>query len=181
MKVPFTWKVTGWFMVGWSPEIPVGAARPPRYFGEDLVAYRDDEGVLHVVEGHCKHLGWRWGPDGANRPIPYQPYRTGNVSRRAGREPVHPLDDPDDLALRFHSHLFGPGGAISVFESAQNHQLFFTCTPVDDECSDLSYSIWWPRLAGDPKYVENPRLSREDAKGYLALRNWAAQFYEVPA
>ncbi len=29
MKVPFTWKVTGWFMVGWSPEFydvaPVGA------------------------------------------------------------------------------------------------------------------------------------------------------------
>jgi hypothetical protein len=47
--------------------------------------------------------------------------------------------DPEDLALRFHSHLFGLGG------------------------------------------VENPALSREDAKGYVALRKWAAQFYEVPA
>ena len=28
MKVPFTWKVTGWFMVGWSPEFPVGEVRP---------------------------------------------------------------------------------------------------------------------------------------------------------
>ncbi len=57
-------------------------------------------------------------------------------------------DDPDDLALRIHSHLFGLGGAISVFEGAQNHRLIFTCTPVDDECSDLFYSIWWPR---DPR------------------------------
>jgi hypothetical protein len=24
VKVPFTWKVTGWFMVGWSPEFPIG-------------------------------------------------------------------------------------------------------------------------------------------------------------
>ena len=117
-------------------------------------------------------------------------------------------DDAEDLALRFHSHLFGLGGAISVFEGAQNHRLIFTCTPVDDECSDLFYSIWWPRLPGDSsdvpngelrdtiekhflstvfddlqiwryqRYVENPALSREDAKGYMALRKWATQFYE---
>jgi 3-ketosteroid 9alpha-monooxygenase subunit A len=330
VKVPFTWKVTGWFMVGWSPEFPVGETRPLHYFGEDLVAYRDDDGVLHVLEGHCKHLGahighggtvvgdcvqcpfhgWRWGPDGTNRYIPYQPDRPNKAlrlrvypvkeqydcvfiwhqpegkepqwempdifgkfpqfetdpaayyraypefSRRAEREPVHPQivaenapdsahfeyvhhatvtprvldwkivdqewqfvagwpdtrsENPEDLALRFHSHLFGLGGAISVFEGAQNHRLIFTCTPVDDECSDLFYSIWWPRIPGDSsevphgdlrdtiekhflstvfddlqiwryqKYVENPALSREDAKGYMALRKWAAQFYEVTA
>jgi hypothetical protein len=27
VKVPFTWKITGWFMVGWSPEFPVGETR----------------------------------------------------------------------------------------------------------------------------------------------------------
>jgi hypothetical protein len=47
---PFTWKVTGWFMVGWSPEFPVGEVRPLHYFGEDLVAYRDERGELHVLE-----------------------------------------------------------------------------------------------------------------------------------
>ena len=69
--------------------------RPLHYFGEDLVAYRDESGELHVMEAHCKHLGahighggkvvgdcvecpfhgWRWGPDGTNRYIPYQPDR----------------------------------------------------------------------------------------------------------
>jgi 3-ketosteroid 9alpha-monooxygenase subunit A len=34
----FTWKVTVWFMVGWSPEFPIGDVRPRCYFGEDLVA-----------------------------------------------------------------------------------------------------------------------------------------------
>jgi hypothetical protein len=28
VKVPFTWKITGWFMVGWSPQFPVGETRP---------------------------------------------------------------------------------------------------------------------------------------------------------
>ena len=93
MKVPFTWKVTGWFMIGWSAEFSASEVRPLRYFGEDLVAYRDESGELHVLSGHCKHLGahighggkvvgdcvecpfhgWRWGPDGTNRYIPYQP------------------------------------------------------------------------------------------------------------
>ena len=49
MKVPFTWKVTGWFVIGWSAEFPVGEVRPLRYFGEDLVAYRDESGELHVL------------------------------------------------------------------------------------------------------------------------------------
>ncbi len=30
------------------------------------------------------------------------------------------------------------------------------------------------------KYVEHPPLSKVDAKGYMALRKWATQFYEVP-
>jgi 3-ketosteroid 9alpha-monooxygenase subunit A len=57
VQVPFTWKVTGWFMVGWSPEFPIGETRPLHYFGEDQVAYRDEQGELHVMEAHCKHLG----------------------------------------------------------------------------------------------------------------------------
>ena len=101
MKVPFTWKVTGWFMIGWSAEFSASEVRPLRYFGEDLVAYRDESGGLHVLSGHCRHLGahighggkvvgdcvecpfhgWRWGPDGTNRYIPYQPDRPNKALR----------------------------------------------------------------------------------------------------
>lgn len=38
MKVPFKWKPTGWFMIGWSAEFPLGEVRALQYFGEDLVA-----------------------------------------------------------------------------------------------------------------------------------------------
>jgi hypothetical protein len=31
------------------------------------------------------------------------------------------------------------------------------------------------------KYVEQPALSKVAAKGYMALRKWAMQFYDVPA
>ncbi|MDF2585602.1 MAG: Rieske (2Fe-2S) domain protein, partial [Mycobacterium sp.] len=35
MEVPFTWKVTGWFMIGWSAEFVAGETRALRYFGEE--------------------------------------------------------------------------------------------------------------------------------------------------
>ncbi|CAM2801085.1 aromatic ring-hydroxylating oxygenase subunit alpha [Skermania piniformis] len=329
MKVPFTWKVTGWFMIGWSAEFPPGEVRPLHYFGEDLVAYRGADGAVHVLTGHCRHLGahighggkvvgdcvecpfhgWRWGPDGRNKHIPgenrvnkvltlrsypvqeqngcvflwhqpdgrppswsmpdilglfpdlqtdptafYRPYP--EFSRKAEREPVHPQvvlengpdsahfryvhratvtprmldwhvaehtwnfltgwpdvrsDDPDAMALRIHAQMFGLGGSISAFEGSARHRLIFACTPVDDESSDLFYSIWWPKLPGDDsdvpppevrqrvekqylitvwddlsiwryqRYVEHPALSAQDAKPYLSLRKWATQFYDIPA
>jgi phenylpropionate dioxygenase-like ring-hydroxylating dioxygenase large terminal subunit len=327
MKVPFTWKVTGWFMVGWSAEFPRGEVRPLRYFGEDLAAYRDESGELRILAGHCRHLGahigyggkvvgdcvecpfhgWRWGPDGTNRHIPgenrtnrvlrlrvypvheqhgcvfmwhqpdgkpphwtmpdifqlfgelatdpagyYRPYP--EFSSKTEREPVHPQvvlengpdslhfeyvhratvtprmldwsedghtwsfltgwpdprsDDPDKMALKIHAQMFGLGGSISAFDGSSKHRLIFATTPVDDECSDLFYSIWWPRNPGDSdvppeevrarvekqflvtvwedlgiwrhqEYVEHPPLSPRDAKPYLSLRKWAKQFYDVP-
>jgi nitrite reductase/ring-hydroxylating ferredoxin subunit len=64
VKVPFTWKVTGWFMIGWSAEFPVGEVRPLGYFGEDLVGYRDESGELHLLQAHCRHLGAHIGHGG---------------------------------------------------------------------------------------------------------------------
>jgi 3-ketosteroid 9alpha-monooxygenase subunit A len=329
LKVPFTWKVTGWFMIGWSAEFGASEVRPLQYFGEDLVAYRDESGELHLLEGHCKHLGayighggkvvgdcvecpfhgWRWGPNGDNTYIPYAPDRPNKAltlrvypvqeqygcvfmwhhpdgkepqwempdifrsfpqfdtnpdayyrpfpefSRLAEHEPVHPQivaengpdsahfqyvhratvtpkllewnivdqqwrfltgwpdagsDDPDKMALRIHSHMFGLGGAISAFEGSSNHRLIFACTPIDDQNSNMFYSIWWPKKPGETsdippddvrarvekqylgtvwddldiwryqKYVERPALSKVDAKPYMALRKWATQFYDVP-
>ncbi|PXX07419.1 aromatic ring-hydroxylating oxygenase subunit alpha [Mycolicibacterium moriokaense] len=329
MKVPFTWKVTGWFMVGWSPEFLVGEVKPLRYFGEDWVAYRDESGELHIMSAHCRHLGaslahggkvvgdcvecpfhgWRWGPDGSNTYIPYQPDRPNRAlklrvlpveeqndcvfvwhhpeggepqwnlpdvfrkfpgldaeasdfyrpypefARVANDEPVHPQivaengpdsahffyvhgatvrpiclnwevvdeewrfltgwpdvdsDDPNTMALKIHSHYSGLGFAMSAFEGAAKYRLIFACTPVDDGLSNLFYSIWWPKVAGETsdvppaevkkhveqrylrtiwedldiwryqEYVERPALSKEDAKPYMALRKWATQFYDVP-
>jgi hypothetical protein len=112
--------------------------------------------------------------------------------------------------LILHSNLFGLGGAISAFEGSTEYRLIFACTPIDDEYSNMFYSIWWPRNAGDNsdvppddvarrvekqflvtvwddleiwrymEYVERPPLSKADAEPYFALRAWAQQFYEVP-
>ena len=94
MKVPFTWKPTGWFMIGLSAEFEPGTVKPLKYFGQDLVAYRTEDGELHVLDAHCPHLGAHLGHrrQGQRRlrrvPVP----RLGLRARR--RQQVHPVRGP---------------------------------------------------------------------------------------
>lgn len=81
----------GWFQIGWTPEFPAGTAVPVTFFGQELVAYRDEAGDLVVFDAFCPHLGahlgyggrvdgdcivcpfhgWKWDATGANVEIPY--------------------------------------------------------------------------------------------------------------
>lgn len=83
---------TGWFQVAWSADLEVGDVKPLHYFGADLVAFRDLDGVVRVLDAHCQHLGadlshggcvveggiqcpfhgWVWSGDGRNVRIPYE-------------------------------------------------------------------------------------------------------------
>jgi nitrite reductase/ring-hydroxylating ferredoxin subunit len=83
---------TGWFQICWSWDLAESAVLPLRYFGRDLVAYRDTGGRVRVLDAVCRHLGaslahggtvvgdgiqcpfhgWVWGSDGRNVCIPYQ-------------------------------------------------------------------------------------------------------------
>jgi phenylpropionate dioxygenase-like ring-hydroxylating dioxygenase large terminal subunit len=151
VKVPFTWKVTGWFMVGWSPEFPMGETRPLKYFGEDLVAYRDQSGELHVVEAHCKHLGAHLGHGGKVVgdcvECPFHGRRWGSIweSRVPGDESDVP---PDSIRKRIEKQFL-----VTVW----------------DDLEILRYQ----------KYVEHPALAKADAKPYMAMRKWAMQFADV--
>ena len=81
----------GWFMIAYSDELRAGDVKPIRYFGEDLVVFRTEDGQAHVLDAHCPHLGahlgyggkvrgqalvcpfhaWEWSGDGACLGIPY--------------------------------------------------------------------------------------------------------------
>src|SRR5687767_14969896 len=83
---------TGWFVVAHSAELTSDVVLSLRYFGRDLVAWRDDEGKAVVADAHCPHLGahigyggfveagcvvcpfhhWRFDGDGQNVEIPYR-------------------------------------------------------------------------------------------------------------
>jgi 3-ketosteroid 9alpha-monooxygenase subunit A len=55
---------TGWFCVHWSSELAIGQVKPIRYFAKDLVLFRTSDGVAHVLDAHCPHLGAHLGHGG---------------------------------------------------------------------------------------------------------------------
>ncbi|CAH0993103.1 3-ketosteroid-9-alpha-monooxygenase, oxygenase component [Sinobacterium norvegicum] len=57
--VPF-----GWYGVGFTDDLAIGDVKPLKYFGQDIVLYRGDDGVAHVSEAFCPHLGAHLGHGG---------------------------------------------------------------------------------------------------------------------
>lgn len=104
-------KPTGWFQIGWSSTVPAQGVTKLRYFGQDLVAWRDVDGQVHVLDAYCQHLGanlghggkvvetglqcpfhgWVWNAEGRNVSIPYQD--RPNKARRIHSWPVLEQDE----------------------------------------------------------------------------------------
>lgn len=63
-RFPFPRYPTGWFQVAWADEIEPGAVKPLRFFGQDLVMFRTEAGVVHVLDAFCPHLGAHLGHGG---------------------------------------------------------------------------------------------------------------------
>ena len=109
LPVPF-----GWFHVGWPSDVAPGQAIPLRYCDRHLVLWRDSEGVAHLHDAFCPHLGahlghggrvvdgdlacpfhgWCFDRDGANTAIP-DSTRT-NARARLTR---HPLVEVNGLLM----------------------------------------------------------------------------------
>ncbi len=63
-RFPFPRYPRGWFQVAYSDEIAPGQVVPLKYFGKDLVAFRDESGKLSVLDAFCPHLGAHLGHGG---------------------------------------------------------------------------------------------------------------------
>jgi 3-ketosteroid 9alpha-monooxygenase subunit A len=51
----------GWFFVGYSSDLAPGEVGPIRYFDQELVLFRAEEGAPHVFDAFCAHLGAHLG------------------------------------------------------------------------------------------------------------------------
>ncbi|BAZ50087.1 Rieske (2Fe-2S) region [Nostoc sp. NIES-4103] len=63
-RYPLTSFPNGWFRVAYSEELPVKGVQPLHYFGKNLVLFRTEDGVAHVMDAHCPHLGAHLGHGG---------------------------------------------------------------------------------------------------------------------
>jgi 3-ketosteroid 9alpha-monooxygenase subunit A len=63
-RFPMARYPNGWFSVGYSDELEVGAVKPLKYFGRDLVLFRSESGKVALLDAHCPHLGAHLGHGG---------------------------------------------------------------------------------------------------------------------
>jgi 3-ketosteroid 9alpha-monooxygenase subunit A len=63
-KFDFPGFARGWFVIGFGHEIEGGEVRPLRYFGQDLVLFRDAAGAAKVLDAFCPHMGAHLGHGG---------------------------------------------------------------------------------------------------------------------
>jgi len=92
LQYPPKFKVpVGWFFGCFSEDLSVGEAMPLEAVGQQLVIWRSDDGIAHVHDAFCPHLGahlghggcsdggrlvcpfhaWEFDPDGSCAAIPY--------------------------------------------------------------------------------------------------------------
>ncbi|ERT03826.1 rieske domain protein, partial [Lyngbya aestuarii BL J] len=53
-----------WFRIATSDELPAKGVLPLRYFGQDFVLFRAEDGTPHLLDAHCPHLGAHLGYGG---------------------------------------------------------------------------------------------------------------------
>jgi phenylpropionate dioxygenase-like ring-hydroxylating dioxygenase large terminal subunit len=120
-RFPFPRYPNGWFQVAYSEDLKPGGVLPLKYFGRDLVLFRTEAGVPHLLDAHCPHLGahlgyggtvkdgcircpfhaWRYDGSGQCVEVPY----AARVPPRARVNAWH-LKEVNGLLMAWH-HLAG--------------------------------------------------------------------------
>ena len=65
---PFVGYPTGWFIVAYSDEVKPGEVKSYRYFGQDMIVWRNAAGEARVMDAHCPHMGGHLGHGGVGVP-----------------------------------------------------------------------------------------------------------------
>ncbi|MBV6622519.1 MAG: Rieske (2Fe-2S) protein [Rivularia sp. (in: Bacteria)] len=63
-RFPFTSFPNGWFCIAYSHELSAKQVIPLHYFDRDLVLFRSEDGIAHVLDAYCPHLGAHLGHGG---------------------------------------------------------------------------------------------------------------------
>jgi nitrite reductase/ring-hydroxylating ferredoxin subunit len=125
-RFPFPPFPESWYAIAWSNEVPKGSSVPLSACGQDLVAFRSADGVVHVLDAHCPHLGSHLG---------------------YGGKVVH-----DELHCPFHGWRFAGDGRCTVAPHAGSAP---KCKPVRSwttrEIHDRIW-IWFSRTDAPPAW-----------------------------
>jgi nitrite reductase/ring-hydroxylating ferredoxin subunit len=148
-----------WYRACHADEVRAGGLLPLRLLSRDLVVWRGEDGLPHVMDAYCPHLGahlgyggrvegcelvcpfhwWRFGADGRNTRIPYDGTRS-----EAARIKTYPTVDRNGMIL-FWYH---PLGEAPLWEIPRVDAYY------DDAWTDY-YRTEWTIRAPWQEFAEN--------------------------
>jgi phenylpropionate dioxygenase-like ring-hydroxylating dioxygenase large terminal subunit len=111
-----------WFHVAYPDDLVPGEVTALRYFGRDLVCWRDEAGGFHVQDAYCPHLGVHIGLGGTvegNEVVcPFHGWRydaTGKCADQDARLRTYPTVVRNGLVLAwYHQHDEPPSWQVPV-------------------------------------------------------------------
>jgi 3-ketosteroid 9alpha-monooxygenase subunit A len=128
----------GWFIVCSAEDVTSEKSTRLFFFGRKMVAFRDSEGKVAVLDAVCPHMGaelgvgglvdeggvrcpyhhWRYGPDGKCNHIPYS-----NAIPPRARVHSYPVQEVNGLIMVWHDPEFGePDFDVPVLEAYDDPQ-----------------------------------------------------------
>jgi len=186
----------GWHCVAWADEIAVGTVTPLHYFGQEMVAFRGEDGTPHVLDAYCGHMGahlgyggkvvgdciqcpfhgWQWNGDGSNACIPY--------SREGSKKNAHVYSYPvrewyGMLLIWWHWDRMEPTCEPPAIErldsgrfydpslSRREHETKCTTWMVKENAAD-AYHVQYVHKAGEPPEIVEQNFV--DHKTFTRLR-----------
>jgi 3-ketosteroid 9alpha-monooxygenase subunit A len=124
----------GWYCVADSHEVEIDKMLPVTYLGEQFVVYRTPDGVAHVADAFCPHLGahvashdgkmengeivcpfhkWRFdGQTGLCNSVPYSEKPAGKVGLK-----VYPTKEILGLVLMYFDPMGRPPESLPTYEN----------------------------------------------------------------
>ncbi len=154
-----------WYFAAYSDDLEPGDVRPVRYLARDMVLWRGTDGVAHVMDAYCPHLGanlalggrvdgcdlicpyhwWRFDGDGHNVEIPYSE-RTNDKARIH----TYPTIERNGFVL-FWYH---PDPDVEPLWDVPHHDQYFSDSWTDFIKADWEVRCPWQELAENgPDYI----------------------------
>ena len=177
-KDPFTGYPRGWFVIGFTDELAIGGIQKLKYFGQEMVLFRGEDGKARLLDAFCPHLGahlgansqvigntiecpfhaWRFDGDGKCVEIPY----TKNIPKKACVRGWK-LSETNGLIHVWHH----PRGGTPDWE-----------LPVISQWEDAQWTRWTPSILNIKSHPKEVMENVVDSAHFAKVHSTNVQEFE---